>query len=33
MKTVAQRFTGTVDTNGNFANPEQLRLLTTPIYR
>jgi hypothetical protein len=33
MKTIAERFTGTVDTNDDFANPEQLRLLTTPIYR
>jgi hypothetical protein len=33
MKTIAERFTSTVDTNGDFANPEQLRLLTTPIYR
>ena len=33
MKTIAERFTAAVDTSGNFANPEQLRLLTTPIYR
>jgi hypothetical protein len=33
MKTIAERFTGAVDTDGNFKNPEQLRLLTTPIYR
>ncbi len=33
MKTIAERFTGAVDTEGNFKNPEQLRLLPTPIYR
>jgi hypothetical protein len=33
MKTIAERFTAAVDTNSTFANPEQLRLLTTPIYR
>jgi hypothetical protein len=33
MKTIAERFTAAVDTNATFANPEQLRLLTTPIYR
>jgi hypothetical protein len=33
MKTIAERFTGAVDTESNFKNPEQLRLLTTPIYR
>jgi hypothetical protein len=33
MKTIADRFTAAVDPNSAFANPEQLRLLTTPIYR
>lgn len=33
MKSIAERFTGAVDTAGDFQNPEQLRLLTTPIYR
>jgi hypothetical protein len=33
MKKIAERFTGAVDTEGNFKNPEQLRLLATPIYR
>jgi hypothetical protein len=33
MKTIAERFTAAVDTDGAFANPEQLRLLTTPVYR
>jgi hypothetical protein len=33
MKTIAERFTASVDQEGTFANPEQLRLLTTPIYR
>jgi hypothetical protein len=33
MKTIADRFTASVDPDGTFANPEQLRLLTTPIYR
>jgi hypothetical protein len=33
MKTIADRFTASVDQEGTFANPEQLRLLTTPIYR
>jgi hypothetical protein len=33
MKTIAERFTATVDQEGAFTNPEQLRLLTTPIYR
>jgi hypothetical protein len=33
MKAIADRFTAAVDRNGTFANREQLRLLTTPIYR
>jgi hypothetical protein len=33
MKAIADRFTASVDQEGTFANPEQLRLLTTPIYR
>jgi hypothetical protein len=33
MKKIAERFTGAVDTVGDFANAEQLRLLVTPIYR
>jgi hypothetical protein len=33
MKSIAERFTAAVDTGGTFENPEQLRLLTTPIYR
>jgi hypothetical protein len=33
MRSIAERFTAAVDTDGGFANPEQLRLLTTPIYR
>lgn len=33
MKAIAERFTAAVDLSGKFENPEQLRLLTTPIYR
>jgi hypothetical protein len=33
MKTIAERFTAAVDPDGKFDNPEQLRLLTTPVYR
>ena len=33
MKSIAERFTASVDPIVTFANPEQLRLLTTPIYR
>jgi hypothetical protein len=33
MKSIAERFTASVDQDGTFANPEQLRLLTTPVYR
>ncbi len=33
MKAIAERFTAAVNPDGAFANPEQLRLLTTPIYR
>jgi hypothetical protein len=33
MRSIADRFAAAVDTDGAFANPEQLRLLTTPIYR
>lgn len=33
MKSIAERFTAAVDASGTFENPEQLRLLTTPIYR
>ena len=33
MKSIAERFTASVEPGGQFANPEQLRLLTTPIYR
>jgi hypothetical protein len=33
MKTIAERFGAEVDQGGTFENPEQLRLLTTPIYR
>jgi hypothetical protein len=33
MRSIADRFTAAVDTDSAFANPEQLRLLTTPIYR
>jgi hypothetical protein len=33
MKAIAERYTAAVDTEGTFASPEQLRLLTTPVYR
>jgi len=33
MKAIAERFTAAVDVNEAFDHPEQLRLLTTPIYR
>ena len=33
MKSIADRFTAAVDLQGDFASPEQLRLLATPIYR
>ena len=33
MKTIAERFSAAVDQEGKFESPEQLRLLTTPIYR
>ena len=33
MKTIAERFTAAVDPDGKFESPEQLRLLTTPVYR
>jgi len=33
MKTIAGRFSAAVDQDEKFAAPEQLRLLTTPIYR
>ncbi len=33
MKTIAERFTAAVDPHGKFDSPEELRLLTTPIYR
>jgi hypothetical protein len=33
MKTIAERFTAAVDPDGRFDSPEELRLLTTPIYR
>jgi hypothetical protein len=33
MKIIAERFTAVVDTGGTFENPEQLRLLSTPVYR
>jgi hypothetical protein len=33
MKAIAERFTAAIDRNTNFASPEQLRLLTTPLYR
>ena len=33
MKTIAERFSAAVDPDGKFESPEQLRLLTTPVYR
>ena len=33
MKAIADRFSAAVDMNEDFSTPEQLRLLTTPIYR
>lgn len=33
MKTIAERFSGAVDRNTSFESPEELRLLTTPLYR
>ena len=33
MKSIAERFSAAVDPNGKFDSPEQLRLLTTPVYR
>jgi hypothetical protein len=33
MKSLAGRFTAAVDQNPGFDGPEQLRLLTTPLYR
>ena len=33
MKALAERFTAAVDMNEDFSTPEQLRLLTTPVYR
>jgi hypothetical protein len=33
MKAIAERFTAAVDQDEKFTAPEQLRLLTTPIYR
>jgi hypothetical protein len=35
MKAIAERFTAAVDSSaaGTFESPEQLRLLTTPVYR
>jgi len=33
MKSIAERFSAAVDRNDNFNSPEQLRLLTTPVYR
>jgi len=33
MKSIVERFTAAVDTNASFESPEQLRLLTTPLYR
>src|SRR4029077_11993940 len=33
MKAVAEKFTAAVDQNEAFQTPEQLRLLTTPMYR
>jgi hypothetical protein len=33
MKMIAERFSAAVDQNEAFQTPEQLRLLTTPVYR
>jgi hypothetical protein len=33
MKSIAERFSAAVDRNDSFDSPEQLRLLTTPVYR
>jgi hypothetical protein len=33
MKSIAERFSAAVDRNDSFDTPEQLRLLTTPVYR
>ena len=33
MKAIAERFTAAVDPDGKFESPEQLRLLTSPVYR
>jgi hypothetical protein len=33
MKAIAELFTAAVDHDGNFESPEELRLLTTPVYR
>lgn len=33
MKAIADRFAAAVDMNEDFSTPEQLRLLTTPVYR
>jgi hypothetical protein len=33
MKTIAGQFTAAVDPEETFASPDQLRLLTTPVYR
>jgi hypothetical protein len=33
MRAIAERFTAAVDQNEAFQTPEQLRLLTTPVYR
>jgi hypothetical protein len=33
MKSIAERFSAAVDPDARFESPEQLRLLTTPIYR
>jgi hypothetical protein len=33
MKSIADRFSAAVDPSGKFESPEQLRLLTTPVYR
>jgi hypothetical protein len=33
MKTIAEKFSAAVDQSETFEAPEQLRLLTTPLYR
>ncbi|HLJ11230.1 MAG TPA: hypothetical protein VKU82_08575 [Planctomycetaceae bacterium] len=33
MKSIAERFTAAVDRRGKFECPDELRLLTTPVYR